>query len=149
MKTKYTILCIVIVIIAGLVAIFARPWANVVEGPSLKIGKEKITLIVSDTPEEREKGLGDLELLPENSVMLFTFENPDKYGIWMKDMKFPIDIIWLDESKKIVTIESDVSPDTYPEIFYPTENSFYVIESNAGFAEKNNLRTGDTLDFSL
>ena len=67
----------------------------------------------------------------------------------MKDMQFPIDIIWLDEAKKIVNLEEYVSPESYPNIFYPSQRSFYIIETNAGFVEKYNLTTGNTLDFSL
>lgn len=143
MKTTILIIALIIIVVFGSFLVFRE------QGPSLKIGNEKISLIIADTPEKREKGLGDLQELPEDSAMLFTFEKEDTYGIWMKDMKFPIDIIWLDTSKKIVTLEENVFPDTYPEIFYPGEKSFYVIEANAGFVEKNNLTTGNTLDFSI
>lgn len=143
MKIKIFVVVLIVIFALGSFFIFRE------RGPSLKIGNEKISLIIADTPEKREKGLGDLQALPEDSAMLFTFENPDAYGVWMKDMKFPIDIIWLDAAKKIITIKKDVSVESYPEIFYPEEKSLYVIETNAGFAEKNDLETGNTLDFSL
>jgi uncharacterized membrane protein (UPF0127 family) len=143
MKSKIFIFVGLLVVIAAFVIYFNH------REPSLTVSGKHISLIIADTQEEREKGLGGMESLPENSAMLFTFQNEDIYNIWMKDMKFPIDIIWLNSSKKIVAIEENISPDTYPEIFSPGEKSLYVLETNAGFVEKNNLLTGNTLDFSL
>lgn len=143
MKSKILAFVIVLIVIAACIFYFND------RGPSLVVSGKHISLMVVDSQEEREKGLGGMESLPENSAMLFIFQNEDIYNIWMKDMKFPIDIIWLNSSKKIVAIEENISPDTYPEIFSPGEKSFYVLETNAGFVEKNNLLTGNTLDFSL
>lgn len=113
---------------------------------SLKIGDLDVSLVVSDTEETRVKGLSEMELLPDNSAMLFVFDKPDTYGFWMKDMKFPIDVIWLDEKMKITHIEKNVSPDTFPNKFFPPEKSLYVIEFNAGFSEQNGLVVGNILD---
>ncbi len=67
----------------------------------------------------------------------------------MKDMKFPIDIVWLDGQGKILNIKPNVSPSTYPDIFFPTENNLFVLEFNAGFAEKNHLVIGKILNAPL
>ncbi len=104
--------------------------------------------MVASTVQERERGLSGTESLPEDSAMLFTFDKPDFYGIWMKDMKIPIDIFWLDENYKIIHIEENISPQTYPKVFLPPEKSTYVLETNAGFAEKNKLKEGKLLNFS-
>ena len=113
---------------------------------SLKIKDLDISLLVSDTEETRTKGLSEIDALPEGSAMLFVFDKPDTYGFWMKDMKFPIDVIWLDEKMKITHIEKNVSPDTFPNKFFPPEKSLYVIEFNAGFSEQNGLAVGNILD---
>src|SRR3989344_1660944 len=116
--------------------------------PSLfYLNNKDISIIVSDTPTTREKGLSGMESLPEDSAMLFIFEKPDKYGIWMKDMKFPIDIIWFDEEYRITHIESNISPDTFTKVFYPPEASRYVLETNAGFTKENYLKINGILDF--
>jgi uncharacterized membrane protein (UPF0127 family) len=107
-------------------------------------GKEISTIVVSDDAT-REQGLGGMESLPENTVMLFIFDSPDKYGIWMKDMRFSIDIVWLDEAGKIVWLENNVSPDTYPKVFFPPEKSLYTIEAKPGFIEQNQLVVGKVL----
>jgi len=115
---------------------------------SLEIGGKKIDLLVSDTEETRTKGLSDMEELKENTAMLFVFDKPDLYGFWMKDMKFPIDVIWLDEKMKITHIEKNVSPDTFPNKFFPPEKSLYVVEFNAGFSEQNSLMVGNILNLT-
>ena len=66
--------------------------------------------------------------------MLFVLDTPSIQGVWMKDMEFSIDIIWIDENKKIITIARDVAPVTYPQVFYPTELAKYILEVPAGFA---------------
>lgn len=114
----------------------------------LHLPNKEISLIVVSTSETRTKGLSGMESLPENTAMLFSFNEPDRYGIWMKDMKFSIDILWLDEKGKIIHIENDISPDTYPKVFTPLEISSYVLEANVGFAKENDLKVGKTLNFS-
>lgn len=114
----------------------------------LKIGEREVSLIIANDTNSRIQGLSDRKSLPKDSAMLFVFETSGRYGIWMKDMNFPIDIIWLDENKKIVTIEENVSPDTYPRSFFPLEESLYVIEANVGFIKENHLSVGNLLNFS-
>lgn len=113
---------------------------------SLTVNNVKVDLMVSTDEASKEKGLGGRDSIPENSSMLFIFDKPEKYGIWMKDMKFNIDIVWLNAEKRIVHIEKDVSPDTYPDVFFPPEDSLYIMEFNAGFSDKNMLSVGNVLD---
>jgi hypothetical protein len=102
------------------------------------------TILVNDE-KSRIQGLSGRDSLSDNTVMLFVFDRPGKYGIWMKDMNFPIDIIWLDEKGKVVTVESNVSPDTFPKTFYPASDSLYTIEAKSGFIDKNRLGVGATV----
>ncbi|MEK6847999.1 MAG: DUF192 domain-containing protein [Nanoarchaeota archaeon] len=122
--------------------------ANLLNLPdSLYLNNKKISLIISNTPSIREKGLSGMASLPDDSAMLFVFERLDKHGFWMKDMNFPIDIIWLDDKYIITHIESNISPDTFPKVFHPEKNSLYVLEANAYFAQENNMEVGDKLNF--
>ena len=105
-----------------------------------------LNIIIADTQSSREKGLSGMEKLEENSIMLFLFEKLGKYGFWMRDMKFPIDIIWLNNEYEIVHMEENVLPDTFPKIFYPKEESLYVVEANAGFIKKNKLKINNILN---
>ncbi len=100
---------------------------------------------IADTPEERIKGLSGRESLSENSGLLFVHSQPGIYGIWMKDMKFPIDVIWLDADFRVVDIAKDIKPDSFPRVFEPSQPALYILEVNAGFADKNQIKKGDVL----
>ena len=104
-----------------------------------------ITLLIATTPAEHELGLGGISSLASTSGMFFVFDKPDDYGFWMKDMEFSLDIIWLDQSFKIIHIEHDLSPSTYPKVFLPGSPAKYVIEVNAGMAKKFSLAIGQTM----
>ena len=94
-------------------------------------------------PYERMKGLSGRESLPDNKAMLFVFDEYSKHNFWMKDMNFPIDIVWLDNFGEVVYLEKDLSPDTFPKSFGPDKPSLYVIEFSSGIVSKINLLVGD------
>lgn len=113
---------------------------------------------LADTPEKRVQGLSGREKLGENEGMLFVFDSSsttsesevvldksDHHGIWMKDMKFAIDIIWLNDDWQIIDIAENITPDTYPQVFRPKEPASYVLEVNADFAAKNKIKIGDAI----
>ena len=108
---------------------------------------QPLSLIIASTSAEQGLGLGGRSSLPAGEGMLFIFSAPGNYGFWMKDMRFPIDMIWMDSNFIVTHIEQNVSPDTYPQSMYPGVDSLYVLEVNAGYAQKNNLSAGETLDF--
>jgi len=112
---------------------------------TLIIGGVEIDLLVAESTSERSAGLSNRESLHETSGMLFIFPEEGNYGFWMKDMKFSIDIIWINEAGKIVYIEEDVSPKTYPEVFNSTDSALYVLELNSGYVGKNGVKVGDLL----
>ena len=114
---------------------------------SVRIGEQTYQLEVADDPTERTQGLSGRTELAPNSGMLFVFDEPAQHGIWMKDMNFAIDIIWLDESKEIIEIVDEASPASYPETFYPDRPAKYVIELPAGVAQSHDLDLGDSLEF--
>jgi uncharacterized membrane protein (UPF0127 family) len=119
-------------------------------GSAAKVKKtsgERFYLIFANTEAQRNLGLGGRKSLPENQGMFFIFDEPGDYSFWMKDMQFPIDIIWLDEHGVITHIEKNVAPETYPKTFFPGKKSLYVLETNSGYAEKNNLEEGYSIDF--
>ncbi len=116
-------------------------------GGEVLIGHRLYKAYVADNDIQRGKGLSGRPKLADNELMAFFFERPDKYGIWMKDMNFPIDILWIDDSYKIVFMKNDAQPDSYPEVFLPTTSTHIILEANSDFIEKNNLKIGDNVVF--
>jgi len=108
---------------------------------------QPLSLLVASTSAEQELGLGQRNSLPADEGMLFIFPMPGDYAFWMKDMHFSIDMIWMDSHFAITHIAADVSPETYPKSFAPGADSSYVLETNAGYSQKNNLSVGESLDF--
>lgn len=105
-----------------------------------------INLEVADTPAARTLGLSNRESLLENNGMLFIFEQSAEQCFWMKDMKFSIDMIWLNDRKVVTKIEKNVAPETYPANFCAA-NTKYVIELSAGSAENHSITVGQKLRF--
>lgn len=97
---------------------------------------------VADTPDAQAKGLGDREAIAADQGMLFVFPKSDYYAFWMKDMHFPIDILWINTSGVVVDLRQNVSPESYPKVFYPKTQALYVLEVQAGFSEQNNVEIG-------
>lgn len=114
---------------------------------TISIVGEEINVRVAETPAEREKGLSGVSYLAQNSGMLFKFETPGLHGIWMKDMKIPLDIIWFDKNMRVVHIEERVEPNTYPYIYKPSTNSLYVLEVPTGFVEFSDVKIGSEFSF--
>ncbi len=126
---------------------------NIKDLPSIPVtvGSTTIDAFVADDEHERAKGLGERDLLALDQGMLFIFPVSSRYGFYMKGMKFPIDIVWVDESKKVIGIHKNISPDTYneftPELFYPPNDVKYVLELNSGASDEFKIATGTALSF--
>ncbi len=95
----------------------------------------------------QQKGLGGRESLPQKCGMLFSFDEASQHSIWMKDMKFNLDIMWLDQNKRIVSIRENAPYNSYPEVYTPQAASKYVIELNAGQSRAGAFRVGQVLSF--
>jgi uncharacterized membrane protein (UPF0127 family) len=149
-QTRILVFALAGAVLIGSISLFSRLNATVYDqSATLMLQNKEISLTIVNNSETRMRGLSGTESLADNSAMLFVFDESDKYGIWMKDMKFSLDILWLDENKKITHIEDNVSPITYPKVFTPTIKSLYVLEANSDFVEKNNLKVGNLLNFTL
>ena len=101
--------------------------------------------------ESKVLGLSNLDSLDNESGMLFVFEKEIVPGFWMKDMGFPIDIIWINSDKKIIGIEKNLQlceNIVLCPAFYPSQEIKYVLEINANQSEAYNISEGDRVDFS-
>lgn len=109
----------------------------------LTIGSVVVQASVADTLAKRIKGLSNTPFLPKEVVKLFAFGVPGQHSIWMKDMNYSLDILWVAEEGEIVHIEENVSPDSYPTSFASPIPAWFVVEANAGFVEQNQITLGD------
>jgi uncharacterized protein len=104
------------------------------------------------TSELMAKGLAVKNQLKENEAMLFIFEESAQHSFWMKDMKFPIDIIWLGSDGKVVHIEQNLQPCVSVFIcpsYTPNTDSLYVLETAAGLTQRHNISVGTNIDIEL
>jgi uncharacterized membrane protein (UPF0127 family) len=135
------------------------------EVSTLSFGEKSIVVELAFTEAERMRGLGGREKISNDEGMLFIFGESDFHGIWMKDMRFPLDILWLREvsgdteckgiepldAKRrrsclvVVDIREDALPESYPEVFQPREKASYVLEMNGGASRKFGMRVGSLL----
>jgi len=103
---------------------------------------------IASTDIEKERGLMERETLAQDEGMLFVFQEEKIRAFWMKNMRFPLDIIWADADKRIVDIRENVPPcqESCPDIIseFPAK---FVLEVNSGFVKKNKIKVGDTLEF--
>lgn len=123
---------------------YAKKFAESYFSRMVRIGEENYALERADTVGERGKGLGGRDSLCEACGMLFIFESPGRYAFWMKDMRFPLDIIWL-SGETVVFVAHDIQPD-FPGIIEPIISADRVIEVNAGAAKS--LTAGERVKFS-
>lgn len=112
----------------------------------------KVLLAIASTDELRIKGLSGSEKLSENEGMLFLFDKPSKQGFWMNEMKYPIDIIWLNANNSVVHVEKSLDPCKIflaCPVYSPQSDSLYVLELSAGFADRHSIKNGTNIDLNL
>lgn len=126
--------------------------ANMACGPyrqdgNVVIGGQKINVEIPKNSSEFEKGLGGRPCILPNQGMFFSFNRPGQYPFWMKDMKFPIDIIWITSAHRVAAIEVNESPRTYPDKFVNKTPAQFVLELKANRSKELNVSIGTVVAF--
>lgn len=111
-----------------------------------------ITLEVADDPDERTDGLSRRDSLADDAGMLFVWDEETSHTLWMKEMRFDLDFIWLDTEKRVVSIDADVpvqpdADDTDLVLYRPNGPVLYAIELEAGEAARLGVAVGDVIAF--
>lgn len=114
--------------------------------PRAIVGDTPVKILLADTPQERTQGLSGREDLAKDEGMLFVFPEEGIYGFWMKDMRFSIDILWLNSAGEVVHIVENASPESYPASFTPEKAAQYVLELPAGFARAHGVTLGSFIE---
>ncbi len=103
--------------------------------------------------QQQEQGLSGRPSLAPGTGMLFIFGSEGRHSFWMKDMRFPLDIVWISAEHAVVDITEDVPPpapgQTTSDLptYMPAEPAQYVLEINAGEAESADIRIEDMVEF--
>ena len=112
---------------------------------TLFINKEILTVYIADSFLTQAVGLMYRKSLPKNKGMLFTTKHDSYYGIWMLNMLFKIDIIWIDSNNKVVDIKANAEPCGsvfHCKVFKPRKKAKYILEVNADYAKSKNIKIG-------
>lgn len=116
-------------------------------------GNAMFTLEIADTPQARAQGLADRDSLPQTQGMLFLWDdNPGAVTFTMAGMRFPLDIIFIDSSQKIIHIARSLPACPMRQgcrLAAPPTDAQYVLEINAGLAAQYDITTGDLVSFAL
>jgi len=117
---------------------------------SIELGGVTLTVELATTPAAQQQGLSDRDSMPADHGMLFVFDQEGEWSFWMHEMKFPLDIIWFDSSRKAVFFELNLQPCTPTEcpVYTPPVNTMYVLEVNAGFVRANGIVLGQSFYFA-
>ena len=121
------------------------------EKRSISINGFKVILAIASSDEQRIKGLSGSEKLDESEGMLFLFDKPSKQGFWMKEMNYPIDIIWLDSNNTVIHIKKNLEPCKIffvCPIYNPPSDALNVIELRDGFSNRHAIKNGLIIDLN-
>jgi len=159
MHEKLIILAVVIAAVAiaaaVLIPIITQPAQTNIPIYNYEVRKITIDNVVldveiADDSEKIQQGLMFRKMLPEDHGMLFIFDQERKYQFWMMNMKFNLDIIWLDANGKVVHIVEDAEPcidaaHTSLCTFGPDESARYVLEVNSGFVQRYGINENSVM----
>lgn len=144
------------ILIGGVVLVILATAASFIISTSrptveVKIGSSGVyKLWIADNEPARIIGLSGVESLPPNGGLLMDFQEDNEAGIWMKDMKLPLDIVWLDADKKVIYIVTNASPElSTTKTFTPPTPARYVIELSSGSVKNGAIKIGSAAEFVL
>jgi uncharacterized membrane protein (UPF0127 family) len=106
----------------------------------------QISIEVADDDAERAQGLMYRDAMAENEGMLFLMETEEPQAFWMENTIISLDILYADAGKRVVSIQKNCKPystDHIPSI----KPALYVVEVNAGYTSKYNIKVGDVISF--
>jgi uncharacterized membrane protein (UPF0127 family) len=111
------------------------------------IDHKTIKAEIPNSPTAYEKGLAGRPCILPDQGMLFIFTRDSQYPIWMKGMKFPIDIVWITSQKTVAAIEINEKPSTYPDKFVNRIPARYVLELKANRSRQLHMSLGTPVSF--
>lgn len=138
-STTFFFGCAVILLLVSLVLTVGQTFNR----PSIQFGSCTLKAHIALTDQEKAKGLSGQPPLGQNEAMIFPFSD-DVPGFWMKDMLFPIDIVWVN-NHQVIDINAQVPPDNGTTTYLPSKPIDWVIETAAGRAAECGVQSGSTI----
>jgi uncharacterized membrane protein (UPF0127 family) len=148
MAKKNKIVLMAIIIVLAVVILTLATYSNLARHRSVVvINGQRITVELANTPEMQTRGLSGRWFLGKNRGMLFVFNDYSRRSFWMKDMNFPLDIIWI-RNGIIIDLSKNLPPEGEKpaKIYQPIDPVNDVLEVQAGFADQNGLKIGDKVE---
>ncbi|MBI4425994.1 MAG: DUF192 domain-containing protein [Candidatus Kerfeldbacteria bacterium] len=125
---------------------FSRLWQGTVERrpqlAAVSFASVRVRAEVAATLAARSTGLAGRESLPADAGMLFVFEQPGPHAFWMQGMRFPLDIIWINNGQVVDVALNVPVPDGVPPLYTPEQFATSVLEVNAGFVAEHGITIG-------
>lgn len=117
------------------------------EGNTIKVGQTVVAVELADSPEEWLRGLSGRSTLGENEGMLFVFPGSERRSFWMQDMRFPLDMIFINQGKVIEIVTHVPAPhegeDGRQIRVLSQEPAEWALEVNSGWTERHGVKVGD------
>lgn len=120
---------------------FSRTPSSGLPTTKMQIGNKQFELEIANTQSKRNIGLMRRDSMPSNHGMIFVFEEPDTHSFWMQNTRIPLDIVFIDASGRIVSIQQ-MKPYDLTSISPPSPIK-YAVELNEGAAAKAEAKIGD------
>ena len=124
--------------------------------PVVAVGGATFKVELAITQDQRSQGLSGRAMLAPGAGMLFVFDEEGRYSFWMKEMRFPLDLVWIGPSAEGCTVV-DITPNAPPPapglsvtelpLYTPVAPARYVLEVNGGATEAAGVRIGDRVEF--
>lgn len=108
-------------------------------------GETPVAATLATTSASRALGLSGRESLQAREGMLFVFPQDGTPAFWMKDMRFALDIVWIDAAGRVVGVDAEVTPESFPAAFSPPSPVRYVLELGAGQARALGIIPGTSI----
>lgn len=144
-----------VIIISGVLLVMIASAAAIILNKAqpttpLYLGSAVFDAKIAYTQQDREKGYGGVSTIPDRQALILAFTTTKIWPITMKDMKVPIDVIWLSADKKVVAIEKNIAPDGgINTLITPKQTAQYIVEVPAGTVKAKAISVGRTAIFDI
>ena len=147
-RTSFIVIAAIVVLLVG--SFIALTVSTFHPTTQVHLGSGIYALKLAQSKPDLTQGLSDTPSIKMNGGLLMDFEYDGYHGIWMKDMNYPLDIVWLNKAKEVVYIVKNAPPEDPVETVYtPKDLARYVLELPAGSVQKSGIRTGMVAKFNI